>query len=212
MKKRYVCIVLMLFLSAGAAKAQSIEQLTVQLYLDVQKLSELKSILNDMYQSYKILDQGYTDIKNIAEGNFNLHQAFLDALLAISPTVRNYARIAEIISAEATIVREYKEAYSRFKADGHFTISELDYIGKLYSTIFNQSLKSIDELTMVVTANQLRMSDAERLAAIDRVYGDITGDLLFLRRFNNSTSVQAIQRARAAGDISTLQKIYGITQ
>lgn len=212
MKKRYVCIVLMLFLSSGAAKAQSIEQLTVQLYLDVQKLSELKSILNDMYQSYKILDQGYTDIKNIAEGNFNLHQAFLDALLAISPTVRNYARIADIISEEATIVREYKEAYSRFKTDGHFTVAELDYIGKLYSTIFNQSLKSIDELTMVVTANQLRMSDAERLAAIDRVYGDITGDLLFLRRFNNSTSVQAIQRARAAGDISTLQKIYGITQ
>jgi hypothetical protein len=64
---------------------------------------------------------------------------------------------------------------------------------------------------MVITANQLRMSDAERLRAIDRVYTDITGQLGLLRTFNNNTSVQAIQRAREANDVSTLKSIYGIT-
>jgi hypothetical protein len=75
-----------------------------------------------------------------------------------------------------------------------------------------QSEKEIDELVMVITADQLRMSDAERMQAIDRVYADITGQLGFLRQFNTTTSVQAIQRLRESNDIITLKSIYGIQQ
>jgi hypothetical protein len=64
---------------------------------------------------------------------------------------------------------------------------------------------------MVITDNELRMSDAERLKAIDGIYTDITGQLALLRTFNNSNSVQYMQRAKEAGDIQTLKSIYGIT-
>ena len=211
MKKHLITLVIGLILGIGNTHAQSIAQLTQQLVMDYEKLAQLKDILQDMYKAYTILDNGYTDIKNIVQGNFNLHKAFLDGLLAVSPAVKNYERVAGIINTEYTIVSEYKAAYKQFSADGHFTIRELDNMNTVYTNLFNRSLSCVNELVMVITANQLRMSDAERLQAIDRVYADITGQLRLLRTFNNSTSVQAVLRARAAGDIGTLKSIYGIS-
>jgi hypothetical protein len=210
MKKYAITLAIGLFLVIGNSNAQSIAQLVAQLALDVQKLGQMKDILQDMYQAYTILDKGYTDIQNIVQGNFNLHKAFLDGLLAVSPTVKNYQRVVDIINTEYTLVSEYKTAYGQFSSGGHFTIQELDYLNTVYTNLFNRSLTCLNELVMVITANQLRMSDAERLQAIDRVYGDITGQLRLLREFNNSTSVQAAMRAREANDIGTLKSMYGI--
>jgi hypothetical protein len=211
MKKCILLIGMGLLLGPVVSEAQTIPQLLEQIVLDTEKLASLKSILQDMYKAYTIIHTGYNDIKEISEGTFNLHKAFLDALMAVSPAVQNYSRVVDIINAEYSIVSEYKAAYSKFRADGHFTIQELDYMNSIYTNLFDKSLSCLGELTMVITANQLRMPDAERLRAIDRVYADITGQLSLLRTFNNNTSIQAIQRAREANDVETLKGIYGIT-
>ena len=88
-----------------------------RLILDIEKLAQLKSVLTNLYKDYEVLETGYTAIKNISEGNFNLHKVFLDGLLAVSPTVRKYERIVDIISDQGKIVSEYKSAYNTFKAD-----------------------------------------------------------------------------------------------
>ena len=209
MFKKYV-IALALILFSRTVPAQSVSQLLSQLAMDTEKLTELRTILQDMYKSYEIINQGYTDIKSIAQGNFNLHKAFLDGLLVVSPTVRNYSRVVDIINTEYTIVAEYKAAYSRFVADGHFTPAELNTISTLYSNLFNRSLGCINELTMVLTDGSLRTSDDQRLQAVDRIYADLNGQLSLLRQFNNNTSIQAIQRAREENDLGTLQRLYGI--
>ena len=77
-----------------------------QLLLDVEKLVQFKQILNDLKKGYDILNGGYNAIKNISQGNFNLHQTFLDGLLQVSPAVQNYERIADIIQLQLRIVRE----------------------------------------------------------------------------------------------------------
>jgi len=210
MKKGCLISIMMLLLSLTNVKAQSIAQLTTQLILDIQKLSELKSILQDMYKSYQIIDKGYTDIKNIAEGNFNLHKLFLDGLLAVSPTVKNYQKVVDIISTQQQIIKEYKSASRLFNSGNIFSTQELNYIGQVYNNLFNLSLKDLDELAMVMTDSELRMSDAERLSAIDRIDKGMQDKLSFLRSFNNNTSVQALQRAREQNDIGTIRSLYGI--
>src|SRR5882724_3553453 len=76
-----------------------------QLILDIEKLQQLEKILDNMYAGYKILDYGYTTIKNIAEGNYKLHQAFLDGLYLVNPAVRNYKRIPYIIDYQKLLVK-----------------------------------------------------------------------------------------------------------
>jgi hypothetical protein len=209
--KRGLVIGLFLLLFAGGGRAQSIAQVSEQLVLDIEKLSELKGILKDMYTAYTIIDKGYTDVKNIVEGNFNLHKAFLDALLAVSPAVQDYTKVERIISAESQILSEYKAASKQLAGSGRFSIAELDYMNGVYANLLNRSAACVSELVMLLTADELRMSDAERLEGVDRVYGDINSQLRLLKLFDSGLAVQAGLRAREAGDIGSVRGIYGIT-
>jgi len=201
--KKWMTIVVMLL----AAKSYGQDQEIQQLILNVEKLSEFKQILADMKTGYEIVSKGYSAIRDISQGNFSIHQVFLDGLLVVSPVVRNYQKAADIESDEIALVKEYKAAYNRFKGSGNFSADELGYLSNVYSKLFTQSLKHIDDLTTIVTANKLRMNDEERLAAIDRIYEDMHDKLLFLRSFNNKTSVLAFQRAREKLDADMTKEL-----
>lgn len=188
--------------------AQSTE--VQQLLLNVEKLAQLKKILSNMKKGYEIVSTGYNTIKDISKGNFNLHDAFLSALLQVSPTVKKYRRVADILTCQTQIVKEYRVAFRRFNSSNLFNISELNYMSNVYSNLFNKSLQNLNELTIVITAGKLRMSDDERIAAIDRVYIEITDKLVFLRSFNNETNLLAVQRGREMVDTKVSKKLNGL--
>ncbi|GAB3921453.1 TerB family tellurite resistance protein [Mucilaginibacter myungsuensis] len=189
-------------------KAQSQE--LQQLLLNIEKLTQLKSILSDMKTGYQIYQRGYSTISSLSQGNFNLHDVYVNSLLQISPAVKNYGRVAEIISQQASLLSEYKKAFSRFKQSGSFSAGELDYMGKVYSGLVKQSLDNINELTNVLTASKLRMTDDERIRAIDRIYVNSTDKLQFLRYFNRNGVMVSLQRTKETGDALSLKKLYGI--
>lgn len=211
MKKKLIALMLCCTL-AQAAAAQSISDDIQQLVLDYQKLAQMKSILKEMYKGYQIVSTGYNQVRDITQGNFSLHEAFLNGLLSVSPAVARYHRIAGIITAQAEIIKEYKDGYRIFKKDPHFSAAELSYLGSVYQNLAAASLKNLDALTMVITSGKLRMSDDERLKAIDRIADDMTDKRSFLRCFNTDTRLQAIQRAREQNDCRTLQELYGLKQ
>jgi hypothetical protein len=195
---------------ARPARAQSIADLLLQLELDKEKLTSLKNTLQEMYQGYTTLEHGYTNIRDIAKGNFNLHQAFLDALFAVSPSVRNDPRITVILSTEYSVLSGYRSANGRWAASGVFTTQEMDYIVNTYSALLQRCLQSVEELTMVLTSDELRMSDADRMQAIGRINTDTQAQLAMMQQLDNSLSVQTVERLREAGDINTLKALYGL--
>jgi hypothetical protein len=209
MKKIIVLFIVLSTCITSRLSAQSDE--VQQLLLNVEKLAQFKQILSDLKKGYQIISVGYSTIKDLSQGNFNLHRTFLDGLMTVSPTVKKYKRIADIINNQILIVKEYKNAFNRFKKDGNFNLGEIEYLGKVYGNLFKQSLNDLDELTIIITDSKLRMSDDERLEAIDRIFNNMQDKLLFLRHFNNNTTILAVQRAREKNDVATMQKIYGVT-
>lgn len=205
--KKWV-VMLCICVASLSAKAQSDE--AQQLLLNWEKLIQFKKILQNMYDGYKILNKGYTAVKDISEGNFNLHKGFLDALLEVSPAVRKYKRIGDIISYQIRIVKDYKSAFAQFKDDKQFTAQEIEYLGKVYSNLLGQSLKSLEELYMVITAGELRMSDDERLQAIDHIYETIVDQFSFLKEFNSNTAILSLQRKSEETEVKMSRIIYGM--
>jgi len=191
-------------------KAQSEE--VQQLLLNIEKLSQFRKILKNMKDGYQIIFKGYTAVKNISQGNFNLHKTFLDGLMQVSPAVKKYKRIADIISYQLRMAKEYKLAFNRFKEEKQFTIAEIDYLGKVYSNLFNESLKSLDELSMVITSGKLRMSDDERLQAIDKIYLSVEEQYSFLKEFTNNTNLLSLQRKAEKAEIELNRKLYGLAK
>ena len=208
MKKWVLIILIAAFGSRSIGQSQEIQQLL----LNWEKLIQLKEILNEMYTGYKIIDKGYTTIRDISQGNFSLHKDFLDGLLEVSPAVKNYKRISDIISYQIRIVKVSKAAYNKFKEDKNFTVEEIEYMAKVYVNLLNESLKYLDELVMVVTAGNLRMSDDERIQAIDKVYTKIVEQFSFLKDLNNSTAVLSVQREKESYELDISRKLYSISK
>ena len=205
-----IWILLLVIGTSSITQAQSTE--VQQLLLNYEKLKQLKNILSDMKKGYQIVSKGYTTIKNISEGNFNLHDAFITGLLSVSPEIRNYKRVADVITYQKNIVKEYKAAFNRFKHSEIFSPNEIKYLGNVYENLLNQSLGNLGELATIITSSKLSMSDNERLEAIDRIFADTEDKLLFLRDFNKRTNILVIQRSREQHSIEASEKLYQVNQ
>lgn len=200
MKKILILILTVsMAIASNKANAQSAE--IQQLILNIEKLSQFKKILSDMKKGYELLSGGYKTVKDLSEGNFSLHKTFLDALMQVSPVVKNYKRVGDIINFQMLLIKESKNGLNRFVKSGNFSEKEISYFEKVYGNLLSQSLRNLDELTIVVTADKLRMSDDERLQAVDDIYLQMQDKLLFLRNFNATSNVLALQRAKEAKDV-----------
>lgn len=206
MKK--IVVIILCSVASMSVKAQSAE--AEQLLLNWEKLTQLKKILKNMYDGYTILYKGYTAVKDISEGNFNLHKNFLDALLDVSETVRKYKRIRDIVNYQRRIVGEYKGALQQFTASGYFTPNELEHLRSVHKSLLERTAKSLDELAMVITAGELRMSDEERIAAIDRIYVGVVEQFSFLKEFNSGTSLLSVQRSAEKADVDLSRRLHDI--
>jgi hypothetical protein len=167
----------MAFASPSAAQSQEARQLL----LDVEKLARFKQILTDMEQGYHKLRDRYEQVRQLAQGNFFLHQTFLDSLLLVSPGVKRYYRVAEILSREQTIIRDYGNTWAELQHSGQFSAIELHYIGRVYTQL---------------------------LSGCQRDHDDITAAYRFLGRFNRQNRVLALQRLGEQQDIHVLKQYY----
>jgi hypothetical protein len=193
---------------AARAGAQSFE--VQQLILDIQKLSQLKKILQDLKDGYQVLDKGYSAVRDISQGSFDLHKAFLDALMIASPGVRNYVRVAQIIGLQGSMLSKYQAAWEKFSHDPHFRPDELAMMATVYGNLLGESARALDDLGMLLTDGALRASDAERLNGIDGIYGGMVKRSGELDGLTHSSAMLSLQRAADAADYETVKKLYGI--
>ena len=204
MKKIILLVLLCAMSFQSRAQAEEIQQLI----LNLEKLTQFRKILQNMYDAFKLLSNGYNAVKDISEGNFNLHKTFLDGLADVSPAVKKYRRIADIIDYQLRIVNDSKKVLQQFKSDKQFTAEELNYLTGVYDNLIRQTLQHVEELLLVVTAGKLRMSDDERLQVIDRIFLSVESQYSFVREFSNSTKLLSLQRKSEQLQVDRMQLLH----
>ena len=198
-----LCLVMVLLFPRNV-EAQTDE--AIQLGLNIAKYQELLKILDNMRDGYKILTKGYKTIKDISEGNFNMHDLFLDKLWDVSPTVAKYQKIPEIISMELRVVKESKISFNSSLSSLLFSSGEISYLDQVYKKVGKESLELLDDLLMIVTARKLRMNDEERMKGIDNIHVQMGNVLDFLRHFNTDNQSLMIQRVKEKTDLELLKR------
>lgn len=180
-----------------------------QLLLNVEKLDKLKKVLSQMKQGYNILSDGYKTVRNVSQGNFHLHQVFLEGLMQASPAVRKYRRIADIVQIQVRLVSQCSSAITRLRKRNLFSSDELRYLGEVHGNLLNKSLRNLEELLGLISAGQLQMNDAERLDAIDRIYGEMQDMMLFLKDFHTDADILSLRRVQEQRGLQRTEKLYG---
>ncbi len=139
-----------------------------------------------------------------------LYDKYYKELWKVKNAISTYKKVKLIITNQSRMVAEYKKAFSLFKKDQHFSADELEYMARVYAGILEESIKNIEGLLLAVNAYATQMSDAQRLAIIERVAQNIDENISDLRRFNHSNILISVQRSKDIHEIDVVKALYGI--
>jgi methyl-accepting chemotaxis protein len=188
-----------------------------------------KKVIRAIDLQIQRLQNGVIDLQNIQKGIENklsklkldeisewtkkqkeIYQQYFDELWRVKSAIAYYKRITEIISQQKQLITEYKQAYTLFQQDRHFTPDEISYMYSVYTGIINESLKNLDQLILIVQSFAVQMSDADRLELINRSANEIENQISDLRSFTNSNIQLSLRRARDLNDLSVIKQLYGL--
>lgn len=211
----------MLLVSGSEVKAQipvldiikeGIKKVIVAVDLQIQRLQNrtiwLQNAQKTLENEMSKLKLG--EITGWVEKQKKLYQDYFDELWRVKAAIAYYHKVKDIINRQGQLVREYKAAWALFKQDKNFTAQELDYMVHIYSGLLGESMKSVDQLALVVSAFVTQMSDGKRMEIIDGVAEQVETQLSDLRQFNNQNKVLSLQRGVERGEIESVRKLYGL--
>lgn len=138
------------------------------------------------------------------------YQQYFDELWKIKTAISYYKRIKEITEKQVRLVKEYERAWGMVRADKHFTVDEISYMGKVYSGILNESIKNVDQLLLVINAFKTQMSDQKRLEIINAAGDKVDENYDDLLRFNKQNALLSLSRAKTDYDVIMVRRLYGI--
>ncbi len=205
-----ILLFILFFLGTGINVAYCQWQEFQEFIIASMKFENVKASLKEIKTAYFDILAGYKKIKDISSGNYKLHEVFLDQLMNVSPEIRKYKKIADIIGCQRLLLKEYKKAFELFRGSGRLTLEEIGYMQTVYNNLFDKSKEDLDELLIVTTDGKAQMSDDQRLKAIDRIYEEMQDKLNFLRYFNNQTSVLIEQRIGKQRELYLEKALHGI--
>ena len=150
------------------------------------------------------------EIADWTERQRTLYKDYFEELAKVKSIISYYQRIKTITDKQLRLVEQYKRAWNLFKQDKHFTADELDYMGKVYSGILDETVKNIDQVFLVISSFQMQMSDAKRMEIINKAADEIDENYDDLTEFNRQNILLSLQRAKTLSDVDRVKKLYGL--
>lgn len=174
----------------------------------LEQIAKLQVYLEYLKKGYDIVQDGLNLVSEIKNGDFNLHHLFFDRLNQVSPKVKQYSKVADMISMQLKMLTAYKNNYKQFKQLGTFSSDELDYLFQTLSNLLDFALADINDLTNLLTNGEFAMSDDERIVRVDELWKRMNEKYLHLFSFLDEMKSLSQQRKHELRDIQKLKNMY----
>ena len=178
----------------------------------LQQIAALRTHLQYVKKGYDIAHKGLSTIKSIKNGEWDLHKDYFGSLLIVNPAIKNYARVADIISMQVRMVKQVRSLIDECRQGKLLTPGEIDYVVKVCDHLLYECLKNMEELIMVITSGQLEMKDDERIKMIETIYAAMQEKSVFLMGFGNSITMLSKQRLYDKMELEVSEKINDINR
>lgn len=172
----------------------------------LEQIAALEMYTSYLKKGYQIVGSGLQTIKDLSNGEFNLHDTFISSLKTVRPAVRNNLKIAEIIEMQVRIGK----AFNSIKSNPNLSVSYQFYIQKVRENLWEESLKDLEELLLVITSGKLEMGDQERIKRLDNIYLSLREKTAFTQNFTTEVNLFISQKELEKKSIEQLKNSYGI--
>lgn len=150
------------------------------------------------------------EIAGWVEKQRQLYADYYQELWQVKQIISEYEKVKEIIRMQSVILASYKKASPLFKQDKNFSVTETDYMDKVYKGILEESVKNLDQLLLVVNVFTTQMDDAGRMDMIDHAFIGMEKNYDDLKDFNNQNIQLSLQRAASLNETNTVRKLYSL--
>lgn len=150
------------------------------------------------------------EITDWVEKQRTLYKDYFNELWMVKNIISYYHRIKEISEKQVGLVQEYKRAWALFRQDKHFTPDELTYMGRVYTGILDESVKNLEQLSLVVNSFSTQMTDAKRLEIINTAADGTETAYNDLKAFNQQNILLSLQRSKDENDVEVIKQLYGL--
>lgn len=199
-------------LEIGAIIQQGIKRVIRAVDLQVQRLQNqtiwLQNAQKTIENALSKLKLG--EISDWVDRQRELYARYFDELHRVRSIIAYYRKIKSITEKQVRIVQQYKRAFDLFKQDEHFTDDEILYMGRVYSGMFDASLKNLERLFMVINSFAATMTDAERLSVIHEVNEEMDHTYTDLTQFNVQNQLLSLQRSKSLQEVEVVKRLYGL--
>jgi len=212
MKKLIMAIAICLVTSSSNAQTADewLNQKATQKKYLLQQIAALQVYLGYAKKGYTIVTSGVNTIRNIKNGDLNLHRDFFNRLKNVNPSILKYAKVADIIAYQVKIIKQTKITIQQIRETKQFTEAELGHCKQVFDNLLDECIKTVEELILVTTSGKLEMKDDERLKRIDGLYADIQDKYSFACSFSEDMGLLAVQRLGEQMEINRSKLINGI--
>lgn len=207
-----VTALLTIILSMPTAQGQTWDEMFSQKKTQIRYLGEqlvaLKLYAGYLKKGYEVVSTGVSTVKDVKNGEFDLHNAFLGSLSSVNPAIRSNAKIAEIIVLQLAI----SKSFNAIDSHTHLSANDQEYISRVRMHVQEECFKDLEELLLIVTSGKVEMKDDERLVRLDKIYQSMKDKSAFTQSFTGNVRTLIGQRKESEREAHTTKKLYGITQ
>jgi hypothetical protein len=215
--KTVITTILFLFLTSSLcfrAQAQFLggfsSQQSRQRKLMAAQIAEYETYLGELKTGYHITESGLNTAHDLKNGTFTLHSDYISSLSQGNPVIQNNPKGKAIADLNNQTLALLATEISWQQQQKILTSSETGYLQKVADKLIAKCKLDMDELLQVLTPGKLQLTDAQRLARLDKLYDSMKDKYTFAGSFTSKCRKLALSRKQQTQDKGQLKKLYGI--
>lgn len=178
---------------------------TQRRYLAEQVLA-LKVYGGYLKKGYELASGGLQTIRELAAGELDLHRIFLGSLSKVSPLVKRYGRLGEVLAMQA----EISVSLARIQGLEHLNVSDRAFLAQVRDNVLRECSDELDGLADALGAGKLELSEAARMQRLAAIYRSTAEKREFVADFLGQLQVLVAQRKAESRDLEWERRNYGL--
>ena len=119
---KQIMLIIVAFTFSASSQAQTRSEWTRQKKTQIRYLLEqivaFQAYTGYLKKGYSIAGKGLSNIQHSKDGEWSLHKDFFGSLKAVNPSVKSYAKVADVIDMQIKIIKRSKALISQCRQDG----------------------------------------------------------------------------------------------
>jgi hypothetical protein len=174
------------------------------------QIAGYQTYLGTLKTGYHIAQTGLKTAHDLKNGTFSLHSDYISSLSQVNPLIQNNPKGKTIADLNNQTLALLPAEINWQRQQKMLTPAEIGYLQKVADNLTAKCRLDMDELLQVLTPGKLQLTDAQRLARLDKLYDSMKDKYAFAGSFTSKCRKLALSRKQQTRDKGQLKKLYGI--